>query len=97
MQIQPDFSVVLLISQIKLVQNVDGFVVTVPAENKEVYRKMAAKAAPFLKASGEKGPEPQERNEFGLTVDEFRRPGPGVEKNEVCQAGNKRCQHRFIF
>lgn len=52
---------------------VDGFVVAIPVENKAVYRKMAAKAAPFLKESGEKGPEPQDSNEFGLTVDEPRR------------------------
>ena len=31
---------------------VDGFVVAVPAENKEAYREMAAKAAPLYKEFG---------------------------------------------
>lgn len=31
---------------------VDGFVVAVPAENKEAYREMAAKAAPLFKEFG---------------------------------------------
>ena len=33
-------------------KNVDGFVVAVPAENKEAYREMAAKAAPLFKEFG---------------------------------------------
>ena len=44
---------------------VDGFVVAVPAENKEAYREMAAKAAPLFKEFGESMPFEGKRMIYG--------------------------------
>ncbi|VDR29341.1 Uncharacterized conserved protein [Raoultella terrigena] len=41
----PGSPAALFTSEIMLMKYVDGFVVAVPAENKEAYREMAAKAA----------------------------------------------------
>jgi uncharacterized protein YbaA (DUF1428 family) len=44
--------VALFTSEIILMKYVDGFVVAVPAKNKEAYRELAAKAAPLFKEFG---------------------------------------------
>jgi uncharacterized protein YbaA (DUF1428 family) len=49
---RPGFPVALFTSEIRLMKYVDGFVVAVPAKNKEAYRELAAKAAPLFKEFG---------------------------------------------
>jgi uncharacterized protein YbaA (DUF1428 family) len=49
---RPGSPVALFTSEIILMKYVDGFVVAVPAKNKEAYRELAAKAAPLFKEFG---------------------------------------------
>jgi uncharacterized protein YbaA (DUF1428 family) len=49
---RPGSPVALFTSEIRLMKYVDGFVVAVPAKNKEAYRELAAKAAPLFKEFG---------------------------------------------
>ncbi|EGD4984562.1 DUF1428 family protein [Shigella sonnei] len=44
---------------------VDGFVVAVPADKKDAYREMAAKAAPLFKEFGESMPFDGKRMIYG--------------------------------
>ena len=48
----PGSPAALFTSEIMLMKYVDGFVVAVPAENKEAYREMAAKAASLFREFG---------------------------------------------